>query len=156
MGAHRRRRDDAEAEEECDAELHAAEGTIHAAATHRDTELAARAAAERREHRRGKDLAEETVVVEAALAEAEAKRDVQVEAAERDVAERAAHWAAEMEKALAYQRDVERREGGRRAAAHPRLQRRMTLRRQDAAIRAAMVAICSAGPVNHGNGAAHP
>jgi hypothetical protein len=47
----------------------------------------------------------------------EAERVVEVEAMEHEAAERAARWAAEVDKALAYWRDIDRREAGRRAAA---------------------------------------
>jgi hypothetical protein len=46
---------------------------------------------------------------------AEAKRVVEAKAAEREeAAERAAHWASEMDKALAYRRDVDQRDVHRR------------------------------------------
>jgi hypothetical protein len=77
-----------------------------------------------------------------------------VEAGERDAAELAAHWAAEMEKVLAYRRDVERREGGHHAAAQHRLEWRIIMRHQEAAIHDAMVAIDGTGPASHDDGAA--
>jgi hypothetical protein len=40
---------------------------------------------------------------------AEAQRVAKVEAAERGVVERAAHWVAKMDKALANRRDVDQR-----------------------------------------------
>jgi hypothetical protein len=70
----------------------------------------------------------------------------EAKAAERAAAERAAHWAAEMDKALTYRRDVGRRdihwlEAARHAETEHRLKRHRTLRRHEAAIRAAMAAI---------------
>jgi hypothetical protein len=144
-----------EAEVECDALLHAAEVTIRVAAAQRDAELAACAAVERQEHRRAEDLAEGHVKVEAELAAVEADLTAvervapmeaahiaKVEVVERDTAERAAHWADEIDKALAYRRDVNRREAGQ------------TLCCQDAAIRAAMAAIDGTGPAGNDDGAA--
>jgi hypothetical protein len=87
--------------------------------------------------------------VEGALITTEAKRITKVEAAEREATEWAAHWAAVMDKALAYRRDVDRREASRRA----QTEHRRTLRRQDSAIHAAMAAIDGAGPASNGNGA---
>jgi hypothetical protein len=97
---------DEEAEAERDVELHAADAAIHEAATQCDAELAARTSEEHYVRRRMEDLAESRVKVEAVLAAAEA--------AECEVVERAAHWAAEMDKALAYRRDVDRRKACRR------------------------------------------
>jgi hypothetical protein len=81
---------------------------------------------------------------------AEAKR-----VAEAKAAERAVHWAAEMDKALTYRRDVDRRdihwrEAARRTETEHRLERHRTLRRQEAAIHATTVAIEAAG---NGDGA---
>jgi hypothetical protein len=101
--------------------------------------------------------------------EAEAQRDVELcAAAERvkaaapeeeavvEAAEQAAHWAAEMDKALAYRRDVDwnaaaRRDGarcveterlaGRRADFDHLIEWRMTVHHQEGAIRVAMAAI---------------
>jgi hypothetical protein len=148
--------EDAEAEMERDSELCDAEATVRAAAAQRDDEMAMRGAAEHQERRRAEDLAEARVKVEAVLAKAEDERVAKVEAPEHDTAERAAHWAAEMNKALAYRRNVDRREGGRRAETQHHLERRQTLRRQDTAIRATMAAIDNAGPAGHGDGAAQP
>jgi uncharacterized paraquat-inducible protein A len=89
-----------------------------------------------------------------ALAAAEAERVAATEAAEREVVERAAHWAAEMDKALTYRRDVDQREACHRAHTEHRLERRQNVRRQDAAICAAMVAIDAAGANGNGDGAA--
>jgi hypothetical protein len=77
-------------------------------------------------------------------------------AAEAEAAERAAHRTVEMDKALAYQRDVDRstaahREAARRTETEHRIERRMTVRRQEAAIRAAMADIEATG---NGDGAA--
>jgi hypothetical protein len=98
--------------------------------------------------------------VEAALAAAEADREAAVEAklvatveaVECEAAERAAHWVAEMEKALVYRRYVDPREANRRAREH-RLERHRTVRRQDAGIRAAMAAIDTVGTIGNGDGA---
>jgi hypothetical protein len=80
---------------------------------------------------------------------------VRVKAAAK-AAEQAAHWATEMDKALAYRRDVDRStaaqqdaarraetewEAARRADTEHHIERRMTVRRQEAAIHAAMAAI---------------
>jgi hypothetical protein len=47
------------------------------------------------------------------------------------MAERAAHWAAEMDKALTYRWDVDRRDVAQREAArHPETEHRLTMRRQ--------------------------
>jgi hypothetical protein len=81
--------------------------------------------------------------VEAALAAADEECVAATEAAEREVAEWATHWAAKMDKALAYRRDVDQREACRR-----------TVRHQDAAICAAMVAIDAAGVIGNGDRAA--
>jgi hypothetical protein len=68
-------------------------------------------------------------------------------AAETEAAEQAVYWVTEMDKALAYRRDVERniaeteRHAGRRNDTEDHVERRMTVRRQEAAIRAAMAAI---------------
>jgi hypothetical protein len=89
---------------------------------------------------------------EEAKAAAEAQRDVELRAAEVRVkaaakaAEQATHWAAEMDKALAYRRDVDRstaaqREAARRADTEHHIERHMTVRCQEAAIHAAMVAL---------------
>jgi hypothetical protein len=51
------------------------------------------------------------------VAVAEVKRVVEGEAAEREEAKRSTHWTDEMDKAFAYQRDVDRRDVHRREAA---------------------------------------
>jgi hypothetical protein len=137
--------EDEEAAAERDAELRVADAAIREATTKSDAEMEARAWQDRYDRRYAEDLAEARVKVEAALASAEAKRVAAEEAAEREAADRAAHWAAEMDKALAYRRDVNRREACRRAQTEHRLERGRTVRRQDAAIRAAMAAIDAAG-----------
>jgi hypothetical protein len=86
------------------------------------------------------DLAEARIKAEAALAAVEAKRVT----TERKAAERAAHSVAEMDKVLAYWRDVDRRKACRCAQSEHRLERHRTVHCQDAAIRAA----------SNGNGAA--
>jgi hypothetical protein len=110
-----------------------------AAEAQRDVELRAAAA----EAERVKTAAEEERVKAAVEEEAEA-------------AEQAAHWEAEMDKALAYRRDVDRdnaarwdaacrveteRLAGRCADFDHLIERCMTVRRQEAAIYAAMAAI---------------
>jgi hypothetical protein len=102
------------------------------------------------------DLAESHVKVEEALVMMEAKRIAKVEAVECEATEWAVHWAAVMDKALAYRRDVDRREASRRAQTEHRLEWHQTLRRQDSAIRAAMGAIDDAGPASNGDGADLP
>jgi hypothetical protein len=77
-----------------------------------------------------------------------------------EAAEQATHWATEMDKALAYRRDVGRNDAARRDADRRAeteqlpgrrddfnhlIERRMTVRRQEAAIRAAMATIEAAG-----------
>jgi hypothetical protein len=96
-----------------------------------------------------------------AAAEAEhVKAEAEKEVERAAPAEKATHWAAQMDKALAYQMDVERntagceRQAGRRADTEHRIERRMTVRRQEAAIRAAMAAIEAAGVGGNGNGGA--
>jgi hypothetical protein len=59
------------------------------------------------------------------------------------------HWAAEMEKALTYQRDIGQREAGRLSDAHHRLERCQTVHRQDTASRVAMAVIDGAEPASH-------
>jgi hypothetical protein len=59
----------------------------------------------------------------------EVERVAEREAEEREAAERATHWAAEMDKALAYQRDVDRSTATRCAEIEHRIERRMTVRR---------------------------
>jgi hypothetical protein len=83
----------------------------------------------------------------------EAAGVAKVEAVERNAVEQAAHWAAKIVKALAYRRDAEPREGGHRAVAQQRLERCITMRYQDTAIRVSMVAI---DPAGNGNGATQP
>jgi hypothetical protein len=61
-----------------------------------------------------------------------------------------------MDKALAYRRDIDRREAGHRAQTEHCLERRRTPHRQDAAIRAAMAAIDAVGPFGNGDGVALP
>jgi hypothetical protein len=102
--------EEAEAHAERDAELRAADVAIREAAAHRDTELATRASEERHERCHAEDLAESCIKVQATLTTAEAQRVAAAEATER-----VAHWAAEMDKALAYRRDVDQREAGHRA-----------------------------------------
>jgi ribosomal protein L19 len=137
-----------EAEAERDTLLRAVEVAIRVAAAQRDAELAACAAVERQQRHQVEDLAEGHVKVEAELAAVErvaameAAHITKVEVVKRDTVERATHWADEIDKALAYQRDVDRREAGQ------------TLRCQDAAIRAVMAAIDGTGPVGNGDGAA--
>jgi hypothetical protein len=63
------------------------------------------------------------------VAATEAGRVADDEAEEREAAEQAVHWAAEMDKALAYRWDVARREATRRAET----EHRMTVRRQEVA-----------------------
>jgi hypothetical protein len=84
-----------------------------------------------------------------------------------EAVERAAHWAAKMDKALAYRRDVERnaaarwdatrraeteRQAGRRANTEHLIEWRMTVHRQEAAIRAGMAAIEAADVGGNGVG----
>jgi hypothetical protein len=76
------------------------------------------------------------------------------EAAEREAAERAAHWAAKIDKALAYRRDIHLWEAACHAEPEHHLERHQTLRRQEAAICAAMAVIDAAGATGNGNGAA--
>jgi hypothetical protein len=86
-----------------------------------------------------------------------------------EAAELVVHWVAEMDKALAYQRDVDQntaarrdaarraeteQEAGRRADTEHRIERHMTVRRQEAAIRAAMAAIEVTGISGNGDGGA--
>jgi hypothetical protein len=78
------------------------------------------------------------------------------ETVEYDTLERAAHWAAEMEKALAYRRDVDRRKAVRHIETQHRLERRQTLHCQDATIGTAMEAIDGARPAGQGDGATQP
>jgi hypothetical protein len=64
----------------------------------------------------------------------EAERVAEAEAEEHEAVERAVHWAAEMDRALAYRRDVDRRdvarqEAARRAETEHCIERRMTVRR---------------------------
>jgi hypothetical protein len=66
----------------------------------------------------------------------------------------AAHWAAEMDHAFAFRRDVDRRKAAHHARTKHRLERRRTVRRQDAAIRVVMAAIDAAGAVGNSDGAA--
>jgi hypothetical protein len=103
-----------------------------------------------------------------AAAEVERVKAAMEEEVERvKAAEQAAHWAVEMDKALAYRRDVgqndaARRDADRRAeterlAGHRAdfdylIEWRMTVRRQEAAIRAAMAAIEAAGFGGNGDG----
>jgi hypothetical protein len=73
----------------------------------------------------------------------EAERVAVAEAEREAAAEHAAHWATEMDKALAYQRDVDRRdvhrrEAIRRAETEHRLERHRTLHHQEATIHVAM------------------
>jgi hypothetical protein len=113
--------------------------TIREAVAQRDAELAARGSEEHYEHHHVEDLTESRVKVEVALtavvaervaaakakriAAVEAKRVTKVDAAEREAAERAAHWVAEMDKALAYWRDVDWRDASHRAHTEHRLER---------------------------------
>jgi hypothetical protein len=61
----------------------------------------------------------------------EVEHVAEAEAAEREMAERAAHWTAEMDKALTYRWDVDRRHVARREAARrPETEHRLTMRRQ--------------------------
>jgi hypothetical protein len=134
--------EEAEAEAERDAELRAADAAIREATAKRDAEMEARAWQDRYDRRHAEDLAETHVKVEAALAAAEAERVAPTEV------KRATHWAVEMDKALTYRRDVDRREACRRT----QTERRRTVRLQDAAIRAAMSTITSKNKrhgVNH-------
>jgi hypothetical protein len=90
---------------------------------------------------------------------AEAERVAEAKPAECEAAaERATHWATEMDKALAYRRDVDRRDvhrrlAVRRAETEHQLERR-TLRRQEAAIRSAMPAIKAAAIAGNNDGGA--
>jgi hypothetical protein len=73
------------------------------------------------------------------VAATEAERVAEAEAEECEVTERAAHWAAEMDKALAYRRNVNRRdvtrwEAARCAETEHRIEQRMIVRRQEAAL----------------------
>jgi hypothetical protein len=78
--------------------------------------------------------AERTTAAEAEhITVTEAKCVAETEAKEREATKRAMHWAAEMDKALVYQRDVDRRDIVRCEAAHHtetehRIERRMTMR----------------------------
>jgi hypothetical protein len=75
---------DDEEEAEDDAEVRAAEAAIRVASAQREAEVAARAAVELEEHRWAEELIAARMAVELAGAEAE----------------RAAHWASQMEKSL--------------------------------------------------------
>jgi hypothetical protein len=112
------------------------------------------------EEERVKAAAEE----ERVKAAAEAKHARAAEAAEQ-----AAHWAAEMDKALAYRRDVDRNDAARRDADHRveterlagrrdnfdhPIERHMTVRHQEAAIHASMAAIEAAGFGGNSDGGA--
>jgi hypothetical protein len=102
-------------------------------------------------------------LVERAKAAAEAEEQAAAEVKRTraaKAAEQAMHWAAEMDMALAYRRDVGRNDAARQDADHRAeterlagrrddfdhlIERRITVRRQEAAIRAAMAAIEAAG-----------
>jgi hypothetical protein len=107
---------------------------------------------------------------ERAKAAAEAERvKAAAEAKRARAAEQAAHWAAEMDKALAYRRDVGRNDAARRDV-DPRakterltgrrddfdhlIERCMTVRRQEAAIHAAIASIEAAGFSGNDDGGA--
>jgi hypothetical protein len=83
----------------------------------------------------------------------EVKRVVEAEAAERvEAAECAAHWASEMDNALAYRRDVHRQEPANRLETRQGLVRHRIMRRQEAAIRDAIAAIGAADAAGNGDG----
>jgi hypothetical protein len=94
------------------------------------------------------------------VAATEADRIAEAEATEREAAvERAAHWAAEMDKAFAYQRDVDRRDVHRweavcHAETEHHLQRHRTMRHLEATILPTMAAIEAAGAAGYGDGGA--
>jgi hypothetical protein len=86
-----------------------------------------------------------------------------------EAAEQAAHWATQINKDLAYWRDIERNtaarrdaarlaetewEAGRRANTEHHIERRITVHRQEAAIRAVMAAIEAVGVSGNGDGGA--
>jgi hypothetical protein len=147
---------EAAVEAEHDSELRATDAAIREAAAQRDAEFMVRVSEECYKRHRAEDLAESRVKVEAPLATTEAQRITVAEAADREAAERAAHWAAKMDKVLAYRRDIDRREVGRCAQTEHRLERRRTLRRWDTAIRTAMAAIDAIGAAGNSDGAALP
>jgi hypothetical protein len=156
-------------EAERDAELRAVDVAIREAVAQRDAKLAARTSEERYARCRVENFAKSRVKVEAALAAveaervttaevkrvataeakrvatAEAKRVATAESVGREAAERATHWAAQMDKALTYRRDVDRREDCRCAQTEHRLERRQTVRCHDVAISTAMAAIDDTG-----------
>jgi hypothetical protein len=120
-----------------------------------DEEAEAAADAQRDGHLRAAEVRIKAAA-EAERAATDADRVAEAEAEEREAVERAAHWAAEMDKALAYRRDVDRRdiawrEAARRAETGHRIEQCMIARRQEAAIRATMAAIEAAGVVGNGD-----
>jgi hypothetical protein len=106
---------------------------------------------------------------EAERVKAAAEEEAAAEAKRARAAEQAAHWAAEMDKALAYRRDVGRNDAARRDV-DPRakterlagrrddfdhlIERCMTVRRQEAAIRAAIASIEATGFSGNDDGGA--
>jgi hypothetical protein len=89
----------------------------------------------------------------------EAESVAKAEAEERKAVEQFMHWAVEMDNALAYQRDVDRRDIARREATRRveiehRIERRMIVHRQEATIHAAMAAIEDAGISGNSDGGA--